>query len=353
MMSENLRTENIIQDYILKHGFMPLDVYMQICMQHDDFGYYRIANPIGTQGDFITAPEISQIFGELIGVFIDFHHAQIFPKGYQICELGAGRGVLARDYLRVLKQKPSGIFFLETNKHLKEHQLLNVPNAQHIDSLKALPSVPTVFLANEFFDALPIKAFKLCGSQQAEIIIVLDEEQNLKFDYASFIKNTQNQYHGYYETSPNSLDFCKQISDFIKTNQGIFLCCDYGYDTPLYKMTFRGFLNHTVTNGLQKPFVEDLTADVDFTQIMDFFYDNNHCVYNLMTQANFLKALYIDKRLHQLLRNISDNDMRQQLILGVQKLLLPNEMGERFKFLLVTDSKQEYYPFLDFYKPIP
>jgi SAM-dependent MidA family methyltransferase len=191
----------------------------------------------------------------------------------------------------------------------------------------------------------------LFGGEQSEIIINLDDNKNLGFDYAPPTKNITNRSYGYYETSPVTLDFCQQIGDFIKANQGAFLCCDYGYNTPLDTVTFRGFLDHKVTDGLQKPFSEDLTADVNFVEIMDFFYDNNHCVYNLMTQADFLGALYIDKRLHQLLRNINDNDIRQQLILGVQKLLLPNEMGQRFKFLLVTDSKQECYPFLDFYKP--
>lgn len=110
-------------------------------------------------------------------------------------------------------------------------------------------------------------------------------------------------------------------------------------------MTFRGFKNHTVTDGLQTPYHEDLTADVNFPDIISLFKQNNLIVHDLITQAHFLKGLFIDKRLHQLLRSVDDNTKRQDLITGVQKLLSPIEMGERFKFLFVTGLQGEFYPF--------
>jgi SAM-dependent MidA family methyltransferase len=121
--------------------------------------------------------------------------------------------------------------------------------------------------------------------------------------------------------------------------------CDYGYTIPPDRLTFRGFMNHTVTDGLQAPYHEDLTADVNFTAIMDYFNQQTTTVYDLITQAYFLKAMHIDTRLHRLLRTIDSNDAKQQLINGVQKLLSVTEMGERFKFLFVSHADNDYYPF--------
>ena len=343
--------KSILHRHILEHGFIRLDDYMYLCLHHDVHGYYRTGNPLGKTGDFITAPEISQIFGELIGVFIDFHLNTLFPQGYQICELGAGRGTLANDYLRVLQNNPpKDIFFLESNIHLKQQQSLIIPHVNHIDTLNDLPKKPTLFLANEFFDALPIKAFKLFGAEQAEMIITLDDKENLKFDYADITKNTHKHYKGYYETSPMTLEFCKQINHFIQHYQSSFLCCDYGYNTPLENITFRGFMNHTVTDGLQAPFCEDLTADVDFSQIMDYFYHNNAIVYDILSQKDFLTALHIETRLHRLLRTIDKSDIKQNMIHAVQKLMSPTEMGNRFKFLFVSHTQSEIYPFVRYYK---
>ena len=337
---------NIIQNYIEKHDFITLDIYMQLCLQDDIHGYYRTGNPLGKQGDFITAPEISQIFGELIGIFIIFHCDKLFPKDYQICELGAGRGTLAVDYLKTLKQKPPrDIFFLESNDILKRNQLDNIPQAKHISSLNELPDYPTFFLANEFFDALPIKAFKVFGSEQSEIIIKLDNTNKLYFDYATPIKNSTKNYCGYYETSPITIDYCKKITHFIRKNTGAFLCCDYGYVVSPEMLTFRGFQNHNVTDGLQSPCHEDLTADVNC------FYQNNLNIYHLISQAEFLKALHIETRLHRLLRNVKENDIKQNLIIGVQKLINASEMGDKFKFLFVTNQSGEFYPFIKPYQP--
>ena len=341
-------TEPIIENHILQHGFISLDEYMRICLYHNTYGYYRTGNPIGQTGDFITAPEISQIFGELIGVFISFHLDKLFPNGYQICELGAGRGTLANDYLRILQNNPPhDIFFLETNVMFQKQQSIQIPYAKHIKNLNQLPLKPTLFLANEFFDALPIKAFKLFGAEQAEIIITLDNHtKKLKFDTAKATKNQTNRYNGYYETSLMTLDFCKHISNFIKNHHSSFLCCDYGYMSPPNKMTFRGFMNHAVTDGLQKPFHEDLTADVNFTEIIDYFYKQDVTVFDLLTQREFFNALHIETRLHKLLRNIEKSDIKQQMINGIQKLINPTEMGERFKFLFITHTDSEFYPFV-------
>jgi NADH dehydrogenase [ubiquinone] 1 alpha subcomplex assembly factor 7 len=339
-------SKSFIHTYILENGFITLDHYMQLCLQDNDSGYYRTGNPIGKNGDFITAPEISQIFGELIGVFISFHLEKLFPNGYQICELGAGRGTLAHDYLRVLeKNMPSEIFFLESNAIFKQQQLMKIPNAKHIDALNQLPQKPTLFLANEFFDALPIKAFKLFGSEKSEIIIRLDSQENLKFDYASATKNDTQRHRGYVEISPMTLDFCSDIAHFIKDYHSSFLMCDYGYLSPLDTMTFRGFMNHTVTDGLQSPSHEDLTADVDFISIMNFFSQQSTHIYTPLTQADFLKAMHIDTRLHRLLHTLNTHDRKQHLINGVQKLLNPREMGERFKFLFISHARGELYPF--------
>jgi len=341
--------QNPIFAYLDKHEFITLDHYMQLCLQSHDNGYYRTGNPIGRLGDFTTAPEISQIFGELIGIFIQFHKATLFPNSYQICELGAGKGTLATDYLRVLNTKedtkPDQMFFLESNANLITQQKNNHPTSHHIQTISDLPPKPTLFIANEFFDALPIKAYKLFGAEMAELIIRKKPNNTLKFEHNPPVKNISGRIHGYYEQSNQAFDFYHAISDHIKHHQGALLMCDYGYNTPLEKTTFRGYYKHTITDGLQTPCQEDLTADIDFSQVTHYFLNNNLCVSDLLTQADFLKDLHIQTRLHKLLGMISDKKAKEALIQGVQKLIAPSEMGDRFKFLCVNTLNAPLYPF--------
>lgn len=335
-----------IHNIIEKNGFIPLDEYMHICMQSTPESYYRKGTPIGKSGDFITAPEISQLFGELIGVFLNFHLNTLLPDGYQICELGPGLGTLALDYLRALKKNPpTDIFFLESSETLKQKQLSNIPQAKHINQISDLPSLPTIFLANEFFDALPIKAFKCFGAEKSEIVISKNSQGKLVFDYAPAIRNDTGQIRGVYEYSPNSLEICSQIADFIHKAPSIFLTCDYGYETELETITFRGFKDHTITDGLQNPTSEDLTADVNFKSLANIFIQKGLIAYKLLNQQDFLMGMHIETRLHHLLRNVTDSKTKQLLISGTQKLVNPDEMGERFKFLLITPQYYELYPF--------
>lgn len=342
--------KTLISQHIQENGSITLDEYMKVCLQHETFGYYKNNKVLGKTGDFITAPEISQIFGELIGVFISFHLEKIFPNMvYNICEMGAGNAILTVDYLRILKdKKPKNIFFLETNELLKQQQKLNIPESIHINDLSELPSVPTLFIANEFFDALPIKAYKIFGSQMAEIVIIQDENHQLGFSYAELIKNNSGMTRGFYETSPLGLAICADIASHIHHYSGAGLFCDYGYyQTALEKFSFRGFYQHQVTDGLTKLGNSDLTADVNFSELIDVFKKNHLAIYQPLTQSEYLKALHIDTRLHKLLGHTQSTEQKQLLISGVQKLVSPKEMGEKFKFIFVSKKQDEYYPFLN------
>jgi SAM-dependent MidA family methyltransferase len=347
---------SIIHDYLDKNNFIAIDDYMRLCLQDENYGYYKKASAIGYQGDFITAPEISQIFGELIGVFFKFHLNTLLINSFQICELGGGTGILAQDYLRILNNHNNNekidVFFIESNEIFKKNQLDRIPNAHHITSIDLLPKKPTLFIANEFFDALPVKIFKVFGAEKAEIIIKYNNNKSLMFDYAPFVKNNFQQKKGFIEQTIETLKFCEKIALHIQHNNGAFLICDYGYQKPLEKMTFRGFKNHKITDGLQEPCLEDLTIDVNFQEIMDYFHQKNMNVSNLISQANFLKGLHIETRLHKLLNSASNRTTKETLIQGVQKLINPDEMGERFKLLCITKHHQALYPFHEIYRPL-
>lgn len=339
-----------IDAVIAEQGFISVSKYMQICLQHPEDGYYVSGTPLGKDGDFITASEISQLFGEMIGVFLLFHADKIFPNGYNLCELGAGWGTLCHDIMRVVSGKipPKDIFFLESNHHLKQEQKKNIPDCKHISDLKDLPHSPIFFLANEFFDALPIDVFKLAGAEKYPLYLKNASRQGYyEWVMGEPIKNDTAYISGVQEICPDAHDYIHTLCQHIKTYGGMGLICDYGYDVgSLQKTSFRGFKNHQVTDGLQNAGDCDLTANVDFRALAQTVQRAGCHSYPLMTQKHFLEALQIDTRLHRLLRSVTGAE-RDSMIKGVQKLLNPAEMGEVFKFFCITDKDYGLYPFVE------
>jgi NADH dehydrogenase [ubiquinone] 1 alpha subcomplex assembly factor 7 len=156
----------IIRQHILAEGPMPLDRYMALCLGHPQHGYYMTRDPFGVAGDFTTAPEISQVYGEMLGVWALAAWQQMgAPRHFALVELGPGRGTLMADMLRVLSKKPEAakafqVHFVEMSPVLRAAQQQRVPQATWHGSVASLPALPTVMIANEFFDALPIRQFE-------------------------------------------------------------------------------------------------------------------------------------------------------------------------------------------------
>ncbi|KAH9812427.1 S-adenosyl-L-methionine-dependent methyltransferase [Melampsora americana] len=363
---------------------------MNLCLNHPSLGYYSKPNtnrtessdPFGKSGDFITSPEISQIFGELIGVWflsrwMDFGS----PESIRIIELGPGRGTLISDILRTFKSIKS------CNPEIKEiHLVENSPFLRKIQEEKLSTDLSdgntklywydrveeieessdhwTMIIAHEFFDALPIHVFQKTEKGFREILVDIDDEHRstapigliksikpIRFVLAS--KPTvgsqtliQEKDYGKFsigskiEISPLSLSVAFHLSKLLKLGNGSGLIVDYG-DDHHFADSLRGFHKHQIVDPLHKPGLTDLTANVNFSKIKEMM--NPFCkTYGPISQREFLLKMGIEIR-KQKLKKIESS---------VARLISPIGMGHQYKFLGIEsfrkdqeDCQTEVYPF--------
>jgi len=281
---------------IERDGVMPIDRYMEICNTH----YYSTRDPLGANGDFTTAPEISQIFGEIIGVWaIERWQKLGSPKEFALVELGAGRGTLMADLLRAARVLPEfqpQIHIVEISPILREKQQAAIKNATWHESMPKL-KIPAIIIANEFFDALPIKQF--ADNEERKIII---ENGELKFTLPE--KNVV-------EISPVSEGLMQEIA--ANYQGGIII--DYGYVIGSGD-TFQALRKHKFTNPFKDCGEADLTAHVNFGCLAEIVGGK------LTTQGEFLLNYGGAFRAKKLGKE-ADFD----------RLVSPEQMGELFKVL--------------------
>lgn len=333
-------------------------------------GYYVKNNMLGPDGDFITSPEISQIFGELLGIWIISEWMGAGgPKQLQLVELGPGKGSLAADVLRVFSQLQSVLSGTSMSLHLVEvspalsriqAQNLTGTRNQEADSedepvyrrgetstglpvswYRRLDDVPagfSIFLAHEFFDALPIHKFQRTEKGWREVMVDIDPEKpdQLRFVVApsstlassTLVQADERRHH--VEVCAEGGVIVQQLARRITEDGGAALIADYGHDGTKTD-TFRGFKGHQLHDVLASPGSADLTADVDFSYLRRVAGGGVACM-GPVSQRTFLKNMGIDTRLQVLLRNCSDPSTRKQLISSYDMLTNPAKMGERFHF---------------------
>ncbi|XP_074659351.1 protein arginine methyltransferase NDUFAF7, mitochondrial-like [Tubulanus polymorphus] len=365
----------------------PLTVakYMREVLTNPISGYYMHRDVFGTKGDFITSPEISQVFGELIGVWCINEWMQSgSPQNIQLVELGPGRGTLADDILRVCAQFPQikdalSLHLVEVSPALsnKQAEKLSSPETTIEVSDKDAPcykkckskygfdvfwykqiqDVPqgfSFYVAHEFFDALPIHKFQKTEHGWREILIDFTDESTTdkpQFKYVlspgitpalTLAKIKPDESRDHVEFSPESGVIIQDIANRINMNGGFALVADYGHDGEKGD-TFRGFRNHSLHDPLKDVGTADLTADVDFSylkQCLNYF--NDLSVYGPITQQDFLQNMGIGVRLKVLLQK-AERKHQKDLVSGCDMLVNPNQMGERFKFCAFTKQKPEDY----------
>ncbi|XP_035535210.1 protein arginine methyltransferase NDUFAF7, mitochondrial [Morone saxatilis] len=344
--------------------------YMREVLTNPVTGYYVRNNMLGPEGDFITSPEISQIFGELIGVWIISEWIGAGqPKQLKLVELGPGKGSLASDVLRVFSQLRSVLGEASVSLHLVEvsptlsrlqAQILTGNCSQEADAedepvyrrgetaaglpvswYRRLADVPTgfsIFFAHEFFDALPIHKFQRTEKGWREVMVDIDPEKpdQLRFVVApsptpassALIQADERRSH--VEVCAEGGVIIQRIAQRIAGDGGAALIADYGHNGT--KMdTFRGFKDHQLHDVLSSPGSADLTADVDFSYLRRMA-GQGVASLGPIPQRTFLKNMGIDSRMQVLLRNCSDASTRKQLISSYNMLTNPTEMGERFHF---------------------
>ena len=334
-----------IEKIITEQGPISISDFMKLALTDKKNGYYRKKMPLGSKGDFITSPDISQIFGEIIGVWIlDLWIKLGKPKETQIVDLGGGRGTLLSDIKRVLGNKISSYIFIDINVELIKLQKKAVKDAIHFEKIEDIPNKPTIFIGNEFLDTFPINQFVLsykyfkevCVNYKNKKLIFSHHRTNLS---RTLDKKTLNQIkvNDILEINFESRKFIEKLSRFIKENNGGAIFFDYGY-TFNHGDTFQAVKDSKFVNPLDDPGNADLTAHVDFNDLYHQAKNSLVSVWGPDTQGTFLKKMGAIERLNAL-ESISDDKTKKDLRNGLDRLINTDEMGELFKVLAITSNK--------------
>lgn len=327
---------------ILANGPITLADYMTECLLHPEYGYYATRDPFGTAGDFTTAPEISQMFGELLGLSL----AQVWidqgrPAHFTLAELGPGRGTLMADVLRATAgvagfHKAADIYLVEASATLREIQRRNLQsyNVTWADHAEDLPEAPLFLLANEFFDALPIRQFQrtLAGWSETLIGVANDELSFGRGPDGLFAlldhRLTNTQPNEIVEICPSSAPIMDALARRIETQGGIAVIIDYG-DWVSRGDTFQALKSHDFTPPLAAPGEADLTAHVDFAALAARCKNTAY-----KTQGQLLNALGLQQRAEILAKRLTGEAALSHRA-ATRRLTAPEEMGKLFKALAV------------------
>lgn len=331
--------EAVIQRRIAQTGPINVAEYMELCLSHSNFGYYITRDPLGAAGDFTTSPEISQMFGELIGLWL----AQVWidqgsPSPLALAELGPGRGTLMADALRATRKVPGfhaalQVWLVETSPTLRAKQAENVPNAKWIASVNGLPDLPLFLIANEFFDALPIRQFVRESNGWRERMIGLSKQAlawglGPKFPNADFDVEFPDLTPGsIVETCLPGQQIAASIGARVACYGGAALIIDYG-EWRGNGDTLQAVGRHQMADPLQTPGEVDITAHVSFSGLAKAAQLH---VWPLQTQGRFLENIGICQRAESLRRNNANG-----IDAALHRLTDPSEMGTLFKVLCLT-----------------
>ena len=342
----------LIRDKILDSGPIGIAEYMALALGHAEHGYYKKADPFGTRGDFITAPEISQIFGEMIGVWCAHLWRQLGGGPVSLVELGPGRGTLMADLLRATKNTADfhasiTIHMVETSPVLAHAQYMRLrhdrPRIEWVDTVEELPPTKTIFIANEFFDALPIKQQVMTADGICERRVGWNAETDA-FEFVLGPPGLALAKSGtiippgtVMEQSPASRAIMRQIAQHMRRHGGGALIVDYGYLGDAHHDTLQAVKSHLFHPVLTAPGDADITAHVDFRSLEQIALDAGNHSFGLVTQGAFLQRMGAELRLQMLLKNAS-HEQREQLVSGLTRLISPQAMGDLFKVLAVVSD---------------
>lgn len=306
--------------------------------------YYGSRDPFGVDGDFITAPEISQMFGELVGMWLTdiwMRHAR--PSACHYVELGPGRGTLAADALRAMAQfdfSPD-VHFVETSEPLRAKQTENVAAAQFHDNIATLPTDgPLLVVANEFFDALPVRQLILTHAGWRERVVVRD--RGTKFaampgssamDAAVPEAFRNSPVGSIVESAPDSAGVMYELAHRIARQGGLMLIIDYGYVQPGLGSTLQAVKGHASADPFLDPGTCDLTAHVNFIELCNLARMRELSVAGPTAQGVWLSALGIQQRAAMLAE--ASPERTDEIYAARDRLVKADEMGTLFKVLAV------------------
>jgi SAM-dependent MidA family methyltransferase len=335
-----------VRDLIALEGPITVERYMSLCLT----SYYANRDPFGTGGDFVTAPEISQMFGELIGLWtVAVWQSMGEPSAFRLVEIGPGRGTLMADALRAARLSPgfltaASIHLVETSPALCERQRQTLagtgrPAFWH-ESLAEVPPGPALVVANEFLDALPVRQFvatergwceRLVGLEGGALTFGLRAEPEPSLDPPRAIGDVL-------EIPAAALAATGTLAERIVREGGAALFVDYGYWGPARGDSLQAVKNHAFVHPLAGPGAADLTTHVDFSRIAAAAAAKGAGIHGLATQRGFLLELGIEARAAALARRATPSQA-EDIAAALARLTAPGPtgMGELFKVLCICD----------------
>ena len=337
-------------------GPISLADYMAECLMHPAHGYYQQETVFGEDGDFTTAPEISQMFGEMVGLWLADRWIKMGrPSEINLIELGPGRGTLMADILRATEPvedfvNARQVHFVEASAQLQSLQAEKVPDATWHADVSNLPEGPSLVVANEFFDALPIHQFEKLNGRWFERMV--GEHKNAlgfmlgpcgpQISLMDDATRSNAPEGAILEICPLALSITGLLARHIETYGGTALIIDYGYRKSGFGDTFQALKKHQFADPLAEPGKADLTAHVAFDQIAAAVGERARC-FGPSGQGMFLMALGMGARAQHLATDL-DDDGQQRILSELKRLTDPEEMGTLFKVMAIQARDLEVPP---------
>ncbi len=342
---------------IKKKNILTLDKYIYEALYNSKSGYYMKGNPFGKNGDYITAPNISILFSEMIAIWIILFWENLkCPKKFNLIELGAGNGEMMKQIIKTFDRflvfkNCCKINILEKSIYLKKIQKkkLKNRNIKWLKNLNELPNIPSIFIGNEFFDALPIKQLIKKNNEWYERNVKFSQLSQPKFiDILINIKKIERKIgfkishkQKFIEYSPLLIEYLKIISKKINSNSGGILIIDYGYWNNNMKNTLKSIYNHKFNKVLDNFGQSDITYNLSFNLVKKILKKLNLKICGMTNQKSFLTNLGILKRAEIISKNLPFSK-KADIYFRIKRLIDKNSMGELFKVMLATNKNVNF-----------
>ena len=336
---------------------LPLDKFINLSLYDENNGYYMKKNPFGKKGDFITSPNISRLFSEMIAIWvISFWKSLGSPKKFNLIELGAGNGEMMKDLVDSFQNFPVFLNSCNFVIHEKSPFLVNIQKKKLIGTritwvskISKLGNNPSIFIANEFFDSIAIRQFRKKKNSWFEKFVNLKEKDNIffyekKINIKKIEKNLNfniSRGQTFIEYSELGFNYLKDISKIIKKNTGGLLLIDYGYTEKKMKNTLKAVSNHKIANILNDKGNIDITHNINFNLFKRFVEKMGGLKNNLTSQRNFLLRMGIQQRAEILSRNLNFSK-KADIYFRFKRLTDENQMGNLFKVMLIKNQKNKF-----------
>ena len=329
-------------EHIKATGPMTVADFMGACLHDPVHGYYATRPLLGGAGaDFLTAPEASQMFGELIGLWCAHEWDALGKPAFNLIELGPGRGVLMQDALRATSRiegfhDACNVVFVETSTPLREEQAARTPDAEWAHALEDAAPGPCLIIANEFLDCLPIRQFVRVEDGWREKLVGLDDTDALTFGLSALLPADQDDVRegAVREIAPGLDALIYEVERRLHAAPGRALFIDYGYAAPEGADTLQALRRHQKVDPLETPGEADLTAHVDFSRLAHLAREAGLQAHGPMQQGRFLQALGIDVRVDMLTR--ANPSHAPRVARELKRLTHADEMGALFKVICLS-----------------